>query len=235
MNEPVRFRPTWKADQVEAWIESDVIVALATVQLDYPDAFLGGGYLRDRHFGFEPKDIDIFTFRPMLFGRTDVAAAGEGEETSAGKDSRVKAVERFGPQPDSSFERFTVEVVHLDPSYAFDVKIGSDGEPIGEPFASVEMAVGQFGFGLQQIWYDQSQNKIRWTPLFERDVCSGCMTVSRTEHQYEALQLYSKWQKLQAKFPGWRLVVPTKHAVLWEGMQIEELHKPLITLEGINT
>lgn len=64
--------------------------ALARVQTLFPEAFIGGGYLRDLDNGVEPKDIDIFVLQrgDNTFDVVSVALASTHEGTDVTVSSK---------------------------------------------------------------------------------------------------------------------------------------------------
>jgi hypothetical protein len=59
MNALVRRTDSLVAPVIPAW----ALNALQRIRVNYPDAFIAGGFLRDLYHGVEPKDLDVFTFQ----------------------------------------------------------------------------------------------------------------------------------------------------------------------------
>lgn len=169
---------------------------LAVAMMDYNDAFLAGGYLRDRLLGLKPKDIDIFTFQPLLEGRTpqsfnSVNSAGGGE-------ARVVCTEEivglYGV--DVQEAPYPVQIIHLNPA--------------GTHAPTRETAVLQFVFGIMQIVYDVDSDQVLGTNAFSVDARRRTFTVCRCNGDADAFFAMKKYRMLQDKFDGWTLMVPRK-------------------------
>lgn len=191
-------------------VEDNVMAMLALAQMDYPDIFLAGGYLRDRILGIEPKDIDFWTWKPLLEGRVYTA---DSENSVAADDiGRIAGVERIidradiqafreGLSKDRPMCDYPVEIVHLHDEKTRDIRT----------------VVQTFAFGIQQIAYLVDEKTIWWSPMFDHDLLNLTMTVSRTQDTSEAFSIYNKWKSLTAKrFKGWKLVIPEQFADKYE-------------------
>lgn len=191
-------------------IEDDVMAMLAVAQMDYPDAFLAGGYLRDRILGITPKDIDIWTWKPLLEGR---AYTTDSENSVAADDiGRIAGVERIidvaelqayreGLTPDQPMCNYPVEIVHLHFELIRDIRT----------------VVRTFAFGIQQIAYIAEENTIWWSSMFDHDLLNLTMTVSRTQDKSEACSIHNKWKSLTThRLKGWKLVIPKQFVGMYE-------------------
>lgn len=180
-------------------IEEDVICVLAATMFDYGDAFIAGGYLRDRILGVKPRDVDIFTFMDLQAGRmftseSDGQSDGLGQHRIAGTERVVDPVVDLSP-----LCKYRVEVIHLLPAMASRAKD----------------AVAQFAFGIQQIMYDPIKDQILMSRQFQKDLDNKQMTVWRTIDEAEASNIYHiKFESLRRsdRFPGWKMVIPKRFA-----------------------
>lgn len=198
-------------------VETFAYEQLALALMDYPDAFLAGGYLRDRLLGLKPKDIDIFTFQPLLEGRTpqsfnSVNSAGGGEARVVCTESIIGGypASEFDPllggnlQPDP----YPVQIIHLNPA--------------GTHAPTRETAVLQFVFGIMQIVFDIDTDQVLGTSAFSLDAQRRTFTVCRCNGNADAFFAMKKFQMLQPKFEGWTLMVPRMWEVDFTGHKHEQ-------------
>lgn len=170
---------------------------LSTIQKDYPDVFLAGGYLRDRLLGLNPKDVDFFTFLPLLEGRSPDIDKGDPTHSQGGGETRVTGVEQVFDYAEvyAGKAPYEVQVIHLNPSFAPDC------------FKAVEL----FAFGLQQILLNPDTHAVDRTQAFNDDVTQRKITVWRCHGTDDAHAIYKKYQHLtKTKFRDWQLHVPEK-------------------------
>lgn len=200
--------------QVDVWIETDVLEAYNHVRKEYFDAFLSGGYLRDRALDLKPKDVDIFTFQAIKPGNA-YSEDPNHVASELGGVSRVLGVEK---NPDLC--SYPVDIIHLNPAWTMENemsgKIMAAAQTKDETDLVIPTAravVEMFSLGIQQILYDAERNMVDWTLAFHEDVRNRTMTVFRVDGEGAALSLFNKWKALtKDKFQGWKLVVPRR----WE-------------------
>lgn len=187
-------------------VETDVMAMLSEVRKIYPDAFLAGGYLRDRLLEVEPKDVDIFTFLSITKERE--GRLMQVSEASGGEDPRILYVEEHIGQMEMDAHLFSypVQIIH------FRQRKGEGEEGVSEVGTRAREEVANFMFGCQQIIWDVDHNVIDWTPTFERDVKNQTMTICRCIDEYDAYTAVNKWTELREKLQGWKLVVPQRYA-----------------------
>lgn len=186
----------------ERLIEPFALEQLALAVEVYPDAFIAGGYLRDRLLGFKPKDIDIFTFEPLADGR-EALKDGDAANSQGGGPNRITSVEQPIDVLDAQAGRalYPVQIIHLN----------------SESAKSSREAVGQFAFGLMQILYDHQGGYVDWTQAFKDDIDKQRFTVWRCNGSEDAFFIYKKYGHLSAsKFKKWPLCVPKKWAGIFE-------------------
>lgn len=158
--------------------------ALRRIREDYPDAFLAGGYLRDLVAGVEPKDIDIFTFKPALAAEAPVPPSDANAWYPMGRLTGVSLRSGFD---------YPVQVIHLNPDSA----------------KTPEEAVAQFALGIQQIYYVNDVAALR---PFAADMQGKTFTVTRCDSSGEAWSIGRKLFRLKDKFPGFTLAIPPQFA-----------------------
>jgi hypothetical protein len=189
-------------------VEPEVQASLLEVRKLYPDAFLAGGYLRDRKVGVRPVDVDFFSFLPIRSDRTQYVSHWDSADFGL-VEKRLTGVESFGavdfdvPVDLLGVEMpraIPVQIIHIDPVYSTT--------PAG--------VVSKFLFGAQQSFWmpDQLYGK---TEAYMYDMHNRCFTVTRCEHELDVSSTWLKWEGtsaregLSSRYRGWKLRVP----VLW--------------------
>lgn len=179
--------------ELQGIVEVDVHRALSLVRVDYPDAFLAGGYLRDRYMKIPPRDIDFFTFLPMIEGRNEVSFDATQSQAN---DFRIDKVER-----ESRIDiALPIQIIH----FSDEVK---DSDPRTE--------VTHFLFGMQQILYDMERGFVDATEEFWDDIKNKTMTVCRCQGIADAIIGRRKYERLRERYPDWQLVVPERFRELY--------------------
>jgi hypothetical protein len=185
-------------------VEPQVAEALMKVRELYPDAFLAGGYLRDRASGVFPTDLDFFTFLPIREERKEFITIAD----SAGfglVEKRLTNVETFKDVDFTSADTFgavfPAQIIHMNPEYA----------------ATPWTTISKFLFGAQQVfWAPDISGK---TPYYLQDMQCHTFTVTRCDHAFDASSVAFKWlgtgnkTGLKKRYSGWILRIPEK----WRG------------------
>lgn len=186
-------------------IDRKVMDSLDIVRGVYPDAFIAGGYLRDLHLGYKPKDVDFFTFLPPV---DDSILSPQGGPSDGDSDNtRVLAVE-------TDFVKELAEV----PIEFFQIIHSA-------PFAGPLEVVQRFCFGIQQIWYDKGW--IGATDAYHDDRVRRRITVTRCASVDDAYAIRKKWFSLRDRFGDWPLYVPDQFQEMFDKSALieEELER----------
>lgn len=168
------------------------------------ELFVGGGYLRDKYFGFEPKDIDFFTLNevPDIFQQSPLAVMSgnymddKDSIDSEGNRRRVLSVW------DVDGGHYPIQLIQLNPDLA----------------SNVDEAVSQFALGIQQIYWHDDVLQVR--EPFENDRDCKTLTVTRCFSVWEASTIIGKLDQLKRdKFPDHAIVIPPEYQELFEKAQ----------------
>lgn len=173
-------------------IEPEVLLMLDRINSIYMDAYLAGGYLRDRYLWVPPKDVDFFTALPV---KEEHKHAVLGNADSGGGDPRLGDVESYKE----------AEYLPTDGEYPLIYPVNIVHTSARVP---IEEEISHFMFGCMQIAYDPILSKVITTEAFWKDISDKTMTVHRCNREEDAQVGYQKWEMLTKRYHGWRLVVP---------------------------
>lgn len=190
-------KPLRSIDLVEPCVEEALLEARGL----YPDAFLAGGYLRDRATGVFPTDVDFFTFLPIREDRLEHLTVSDSASFGL-VENRLTGVEKFndvGASDPYGFNAiFPSQIIHMNPLYA------------GTPWTTIQ----KFLFGAQQVfWTSEISGK---TPEYMQDIQCKTFTVMRCDHAFDAGSVAFKWfgtpakTGLKLRYRGWNLRIPEK-------------------------
>jgi hypothetical protein len=174
---------------------ADAVLKAVNEHLD-PHAFIAGGYARDKHFGIQPKDIDIVLHVPDEMERVLNA---ERMITSLGSSglSFSEAIFLKFYNGDESID-WADEVVKLKvDGHAVDLLFLK--YPVSDPNKVFE----SFDFGICRIGIrDGKELSSEW---FEKDERDQTLTLLDTARDAENLDriLLDHLPRLQAKFPAY--------------------------------
>lgn len=191
-----------------------VLEALREARLWYPDAWIGGGLLRDLLHGVPPRDIDIFTFEPCVLREGGVGIR-EKRATSAEPPSEITGVADH--DLDQAYE--AVRIIEVEESYysaacTMPIQIihllrkrTEDGLSIGADNAFE--AIKQFHLGICQIALREDGTGFYTTPAFTIDCRDEVLTVRYCESMVEAERIVAKVNTLRERYPHHRFMIPS--------------------------
>lgn len=166
------------------------VAVLAAIQTVAPEAFLGGGALRDLDLGREVKDLDVFVSEPN-FTFVDM-------HLRMVWGYRLRSVQRL-------------DYFGADPSVAEAREFTKDGEP---PLNIISLrdsfdfpgGLDRFDLGLCQIGFNGSE--VVRTGAYVTDAQHQTMTVSRCSSEAQMERTVARAERLRAKYPDWDLCIP---------------------------
>ena len=149
-----------KIEEIE--IPNEWCEILAETQKHDPKAIIGGGAIRDKFIGHEPKDLDLFVFSPPSipdFGMSELGFDYEGMKY-------VLSVNKYSTNP------LPINVIGIEKNV----------EVIG--------LLNSFDFGICQIAFDGK--RIIRTPAFDWDFKHSIMTMYHVDRYSRSIDRYCR-------------------------------------------
>lgn len=166
---------------------------LTALQDHAPEAFIGGGALRDMQMERPVKDVDLFM--------------SEAEQFSPDRRALMAA---FGYQSSDyiNFDYTNGDHTLVD-AWTFE-------KPGATPFNLIRLrsdydfpsALQRFDLGICQIGHNGRE--VHRTDAFKADIKGQHMTVVRCENADQMAHTKARHARLQAKYDGWPLVIPDR-------------------------
>lgn len=176
-------------------IPQDWCDALATIQTHFPEAVIAGGALRDHLTGRPVKDVDVFISSShmtqnevacvlaFLFQREVIVIIGEG------------AADYVACLSEISFTLETTTALGMPLQI-----IAMTGE------ITLDRMVERIDFGICRVGFD-GKTLFRHTDFF-LDAMAHQFTLRTNTDPARYPRSVARYERLQAKFPGWPMVVP---------------------------
>jgi hypothetical protein len=169
--------------------------ALHTLQMNFPEACIAGGALRDLLCNKPVKDVDVF-----------ITGAGRTEDevreflvAAFGEPVRVVIGEAFADYSDALKDvAFTLEALLPDST---PLQIIALNEPV-----TLESVVERIDFGICRVGTNGSDDLI--TEDFAYDLHHRQFTLRCNFNEPRLARSKARHERLQEKFPGWPLVIP---------------------------
>ena len=184
-----------------------------------PSAVIAGGALRDLDNGREVKDIDVFFTGdlewPHIMGRLEELGLFTYRSSCGGSYMDGAADEIDG----------TATYVSIDgdlPELNL-IQLSKDFNPA--------LVIDRCDFGLCQIGYDL--RGVVKTPQYEYDKANQCFTLTRAESVEGVRRSLKRFERLQRKYEGWKLVVPEEFMRIYQAARdAEEIAQQLEQASG---
>jgi hypothetical protein len=182
----------------------------------FPDAILAGGALRDAICGAPIKDMDFFVSAPSL---------AEGENLFTAETTYDRLMKLFGESvclvSTSEYVGSTIAEVYdlnlRDVPYPAQLMVYfGDNDPI--------MEVGNFDFGLCQVWTDGKD--VVGSEAFSFDRAMKCMTLKCCPDYASYVRSLSRFERIRQKYPSYQLVVPVEFQQHKETHDLCASHQP---------
>ena len=188
------------------------------IRLAAPSAVIAGGALRDLDNGREVKDIDVFYTddleRPLvldyvlegLFVYHSRCAGIYMDDAADEVDGTATYISINGDLPDLNL-----------------IQLRKDFNPA--------RVIDRCDFGLCQIGYDL--RGVVKTPQYEYDKANQCFTLTRAESIEGVRRSLKRFERLQRKYVGWKLVVPEEFMRIYQAaLEVEEVNQQLDQVLG---
>lgn len=199
---------------------------LEKVRVQYPDAFIAGGAVRDAIYKRQPRDIDVFTWLPLdqehhqlpqdnWIDNIDNLPLEDGTKES----SRLINVSRYmmydeylDDEPNPFVDRGLMQIVQVNPQ-AY------------EP-GNMAAVVSQFGLSIQQAWYDGKE--VFTLPAFDRSKRDNTVSITYCESAHEMVRLLRKVWRMTLRPPacGRLIIDPQWHPYLAIECTVSENKEP---------
>lgn len=178
-------------------IPTSWVAALRKIQVQFPEAVIAGGALRDLDNGRPVKDVDVFVYH---------------RETA--RHDLIEALDLVGmlivPETVGDYIPSMADVVSVTEFGPIDLN-----DPYSPNLSVITMEPGtdilrRIDFGLCQIATDGST--IQETYAYVQDQWAKTFTMTRADNQAQYDRSIERFNRLSVKYSGFRLVIPIQFA-----------------------
>jgi hypothetical protein len=174
--------------------------ALEIIHMDFPDAVIAGGALRDLILGREIKDIDVFAHANGNYDTPWTSAQLKGCMDHYLGPSKISINEAFAKACPAITG--VVCAVEIWARYTLPNPV----QLILTPFpVTLRSAVARIDFGLCRVAYDGKT--LYRSPEFDYDAENKQFTLYRADNDRQYWRSQARWERFQAKYEGWPMDV----------------------------